>query len=167
MKALSILFGIILAIFGVSLMATPLMNYLQIANCIAILLMTYGIFGLATAVMLKKYELNLVYSALSLIGGIIIAAVPGIRILMEMVGVYVIAAWIIIQGALAIAGCVKAKRNGKSLWWLILIFGITTLLLGIYSFMHPLLTAVLTGILIGLYFLQAGINMFFMSDNIE
>lgn len=167
MKVLSVLFGIILAIFGVSLMATPLITYLSIAYYLGILLLTYGIIGIITAVMVKKYGLNLAFSILSLVGGIALIALPGLRIFTEMIGVFVMAAWMVIQGAFGIAGSVKAKRNGNKLWWLILIFGIVGLVLGLYSLVHPLLSAVATGLLVGLYFLQSGINMCFLSDTVE
>ncbi len=166
MKALSIFFGIILAIFGVSLLCTPLLTYLSIGYYMAILLLAYGVVGLITAIALKKYGRNLAFSILSLIGGIALLVLPGLMAFTEMMGVFIMAAWFVIQGAMGIAGCVAAKRNGRPLWWLILVFGIIGVLVGLYSFCHPLMSAFATGILVAIYFIQAGINMCFMPDTV-
>ena len=167
MKALSIFFGIILAIFGISMMCTPLLTYLSVGTYLAILILTHGVIGVINAIISNKYGLNLVYAVLSFLAGLLILTVPGILGFMELMGGFVMAAWIIIQGALGIVGCVTAKRNGRKLWWLILIFGITTLLLGLYAFVHPLFSAAMSGFMVGLFFLQSGINMFFAEENIQ
>ena len=72
--------------------------------------------------------------------------------------VYMAAFWFVLRGAFAIALAIKMK-GVESKWWLGLIIGILSIVVGIYSFAHPVFMAVATGILIGVYFMEGGIDM--------
>ena len=48
-----------------------------------------------------------------------------------------------------------------------MIFGIIGVLVGIYSLMHPMLMAFTVGILVGVYFIESGINMIVMACSIQ
>ena len=71
--------------------------------------------------------------------------------------VYMAAFWFVLRGALAIALAIKLKGVSKDWFWG-LIIGILSLIAGIYSFAHPMVMALATGILIGLYCVETGLD---------
>jgi uncharacterized membrane protein HdeD (DUF308 family) len=68
-----------------------------------------------------------------------------------------------VQGLVTIIVSFGARDVKKGWFWGVIV-GILGMLAGIYSFAHPFLTAVVEGVLIGLYFVEAGLDMIFMGS---
>lgn len=167
MKVFSIILGVLLAICGVSCIFTPIMSFIDVGYLLVILLLVYGIMGIIRAFSLKIYKVDFVFSILSVIASLVILFVPRMLLMTEGLLVYIMAAWFIVKGIDSIYMSVKTKSKDSKWWIWGLVIGILSGLLGIYSFLHPLLLAFTMGILIGLYFIETGIEMAIMAAQSE
>ena len=164
MKVFTIILGVIVAICGFSCMFTPVMTFLEAGYFLAILLLVYGIAAIIKAVVEKTYGLPLVFGILSTILAIVILVVPGLVLMTDGMLIYMMAFWFLAQGAMGIVMSFQKKKlaEGKSWIW-ILVLGILAVLLGIYSLVHPSILVFTFGFLVGMYFIECGINMIVMA----
>ena len=139
-------------------MATPLATFLSTGFFIGAALLVYGIIGLVQCLRLKLGALGIVVNILAIICGVISFIRPGTALIFDGVMLYVIAFWFLLHGIALIVIAFQKKSVNKRWYWGI-IAGILGILLGIYSFAHPMVTAVAAGILIGLYFIQSGVSL--------
>ena len=105
---------------------------------------------------------------LSVIPGIIILVVPGLKAMTTGMLLYIMAGWFVIQGIVSIVRAVKVKKEGGSSMWIWgICSGVLCILMGVYSAVHPVVLALTMGLMVGLYFIVSGINMITMSTKIE
>ena len=71
MTALIIIFGVLLIMAGIALIATPLMTFMSAGYFIIILFFLWGIFGLVRGIRDKRYGVEFFFAILSLILGIV------------------------------------------------------------------------------------------------
>ena len=160
MKIFTIILVVLMAICGVSCICTPVMTFLEAGYFLVILLLVYGIGAIVKAVMEKEYGLPFLFGILSIILGIVIMVVPGLKLMTDGMLIYFMAVWFLLQGAVGIFMAVRQKKSEESKGWVwVLILGILGVLVGIYSLVHPMLLAFTFGILVGLYFIESGISM--------
>lgn len=165
MRILSIICGIIMALFGVSLTFTPITTFLSTGYFFAIMLLVSGIIGIINGFVSHKYSYKFIFSVISAVLGIIMAIAPITRFLAEGMLLNIMAIWFILQGIISIIIAVKNKNVQNKTWILKLILGIVGLLIGIFTFIHPIILAVALGILIGIYFIESGISMIITSND--
>ncbi len=158
MAILSFIFGILLILGGISCMFTPLATFLSTGYYIAFILLLFGVSGLVRAFQKKAGTMEIVISVLALIAGILAIVKPGNILVLDSMAIYCVAAWFLLQGIASTLIAFQAKDTNKNWIWG-LIGGILGILLGLYSFAHPAITAITSGMLIGFYFIQAGISM--------
>lgn len=165
MNILMIIIGILLIIFGGSCIFTPLMTFIQAGYFLVALLLIYGVAGIIKAIASKEYGVNFAFCIISVIAGIIIPCMPGVILATDGILLYIMAGWFILQGVVSLAASIKFRgiAGGKK-WILGLVLGILGILLGIYSIVHPMILAFTMGILIGVYFIESGINMIVLSS---
>lgn len=159
MKAFTIILGVLLAICGISCMCTPVMTFLEAGYFLVVLLLVYGIAAIMKSVTQKEYGMPFFFGMLSVIVGIVILVVPGLKLLTDGMLIYIMAVWFLMQGVVDIAMSFQKKKLGGKGWVWTLVLGILGVLLGIYSLVHPLLLVFTFGILVGVYFIECGINM--------
>ncbi|MCI8782315.1 MAG: hypothetical protein HFG83_06140 [Dorea sp.] len=165
MKVFSIVFGVLIAICGLSCMFTPLITFLEAGYFLVILLFVYGTVGIIRSVSNKTYGLDFVFDILSIILGIVILVVPGLKLMTDGMLIYLMAFWFMLQGVINIFQAFRQKKVTKGLGWVwTLTLGILGLLVGIYSVVHPMLLALTFGILVGVYFIESGISMIVMAQ---
>ncbi|MCI8371831.1 MAG: hypothetical protein HFI75_05455 [Lachnospiraceae bacterium] len=168
MKRFTIIFGVLLVLCGVSCICTPVMTFLGAGYFLVILLVTYGLMGIIRAVVQKEYGVDFLFGILSMILGGVILFVPGLKLKTDGVLAYLMAAWILLQGAVSIFLAVRQKKAGAGMGWLwTMILGVLGVLVGIYSLAHPLLMAFTFGILVGIYFIESGIQMIVLAQCIQ
>ena len=163
MTVLFIILGIMIAVFGFScLFSSPLLTFMSIGYYIIILIAAFGIVGIIEGIRKKKYGVSFVFSILSVILGIAMLFFPNLILLTDGIMLYLTAAWFVLMGIVTIYSSFGLKKlTGSKLWILQLIFGILAVLVGIYSFFHPLAMAVSLGVLISIYFIETGFTMIF------
>ena len=146
-------------------MFTPLRTFLASGYAPMVLLPVYGVVGIVKAIARKEYEVNFAFSIISVIAGLVMVFMPGLQLMADGIFIYMMAGWFILQGVVSIVLSMKFKgvAGGKKwIWGLVL--GILGIILGLYSIFHPVLLALTTGILIGVYFVVSGMNMIFLSS---
>ena len=167
MAILTIIFGVIMVLSGASCFIAPVMTWVgteYIALTVtAILMIVYGIIGIINAISSKEYGINMLFSILSIIAGAVMF-IPGMRMAVGGAALYMAAVWFILKGlttifmALTLKGAYRASKR----WIWGLIIGIIGVLLGVYSFIHPLIQAAAIGYLIAFFLVETGINMIIM-----
>lgn len=157
---MSILLGVLLMIGGFSCLFTPLLTFLGVGHCIVIFIMIFGIFGIVKSFREKRFGLDFVFSIISTIFGICALIVPQLTLVSDAVWIYLTAAWFVLLGIVSIIASIKVtKSTGSKIWIVQLIFGILDIIIGGYSFFHPLVLALTMGILISIYFIETGLTM--------
>lgn len=160
MKIFTTIIGVIMAICGISCICTPVMTFLEAGYFLVILLLVYGIAAIIRAFTEKNYGLPFLFGILSIILAIIVMAVPGLKLMTDGMLIYIMAVWFLLQGVVGIYMSFKQKKVGEGKGWIwTLVLGIIGVLVGIYSLMHPMLLAFTFGILVGVYFIESGINL--------
>ena len=168
MTIVLIIFGVLLIACGFSCMFTPLITFIDAGYFIVILVSVYGVMGIVKAITKKEFGVGFVFSIISVIFGITTLFFPGLMTLADGVLIYMAAAWFVIQGIVSIYTSFAVKKaTGSKMWILQLIVGILGVLLGCYSFFHPLLVVVSIGILIGIFFIECGISMIAAASKTE
>lgn len=168
MQIFMIILGAILIIGGISCMVTPLITVMELGYFLILLLLVYGIVSIVRAISSHEYGLDFVFGILSVIIGIIIMAVPGLKAMTTGMLMYIMAGWFILQGIVSIYRAMKIKKdNGGSKWVWGVCSGVLCILTGIYSAIHPLVLVLTLGLMVGLYFIVSGIDMIAMSVKAE
>lgn len=160
MKIFTTIIGVIMAICGISCICTPVMTFLEAGYFLVILLLVYGIAAIIRAFTEKNYGLPFLFGILSIILAIIVMAVPGLKLMTDGMLIYIMAVWFLLQGVVGIYMSFRQKKAGEGKNWIwTLVLGIIGVLVGIYSLLHPMILAFTFGILVGVYFIESGINM--------
>lgn len=166
MKIVTIILGILMAICGISCICTPVMTFLEAGYFLVILLLVYGIAAIVKAVAQKEYGMPFLFGILSTVLGIVIMVVPGLKLMTDGMLIYIMAVWFLMQGVVGIVLSFRQKKLKGKGWIGTLILGVLGVLLGLYSLAHPLLLAFTFGVLVGMYFIECGINMIVMASSI-
>ena len=165
MNILIMILGILMVLCGGSCLFTPLRTFLASGYALMVLLLVYGVAGIVKAIASKEYGVNFAFSIISVIAGLVMVFLPGLPLMADGMLIYIMAVWFILQGIMSIVLSVKLKgADGGKKWIWGLVLGILGIILGLYSLFHPILLALTTGILIGVYFIVSGINMIFLSS---
>ena len=110
------------------------------------------------------------FAILSLILGIVGLIMPNAAAMTnDFILLYLAAGWFIVHGILSIVTAIQSKRNGDDTGSMVLciVLGVLELIIGIYSFAHPAMMAVALGILIGIYFIETGINAIVIGREVD
>ncbi|MBR5110684.1 MAG: DUF308 domain-containing protein [Clostridia bacterium] len=158
MMILSIILGILMIVSGACCMFTPLTTYLSTGYFMCAMLLIYGIAGLVHYFMKKGKALEIVVSGMAIIVGLISLFMPGTTLVFNTMMLYMTAAWFLVQGIVSIVLAFQLKKT-DDLWFVGLIAGILGVIMGIYSFLHPQMLAVSSGMLIGFFFIESGISL--------
>ena len=162
----SIIIGILLIIGGISCIAAPVDTYLKAAYLLAVMLLAYGIFGIVRFFKRRALVPEFLVSILAVIIGFVYIYRPGGTppagnlIGLDRFVLFVIAAWFLIKGLIYLVLSVRTRFVNRKWIWGFLI-GLLSIIVGIYSFMQPTLAAAATGTIIGICFVQCGIEMLF------
>ena len=160
----SIIIGILLFIGGLSCMAAPVETYLRAAHLLAILLFVYGIYGVVRYFKKRAVTAELVISILALVIGFVYLFRPGGTppvgnlIGLDRFVLTIVALWFLIKGWIYLSTSWKTRLiNRKWFWGFIL--GVLSLIIGIYAITQPAFAAATTGTLIGLLYMECGIEL--------
>lgn len=88
----------LIAICGFSCIFTPLITFLEAGYFLVILLFVYGTVGIIRSVSNKTYGIDFVFDILSIILGIVILVVPGLKLMTDGMLIYLMAFWFMLQG---------------------------------------------------------------------
>ena len=153
-----VIMGVLMILGGISMLATPLLNFMSAGYYIIILFFIWGLFGIVRAVSEKSYDKQFFFAILSLILGIVGLVVPGAATMNNFIILYIAAGWFFIHGILSIVDAIAC--NDDALTKILgIALGALEILMAIYSIAHPAVLAVSLGLLIGFYFIESGVNV--------
>ena len=168
MTILFIVLGVLMILCGCSCIFTPLTTLINTEYFVVILVMLFGILGIVKSIAEKRFGVGFAFSILSIIFGIVILCLPELLVLTSGVLIYLVAAWFVLQSFVTIyTSFAVTKHAGGKMWILQLIFGILGLLLGCYTFIHPMIIAFSLGILVGIFFIETGITLILGSTVVD
>ncbi|MGN0364022.1 MAG: HdeD family acid-resistance protein [Bilifractor sp.] len=172
MVIFSAIIGVLMMIGGIFCIFSPIITLFSTGYFIGILFFIFGLVGILRAVSTKTVTaLGMITDALALFVGICAIVRPGTTRVIDRFLIYLVAFWFLIQGICSIIVAIQKKAEVKGWYWG-LIAGILGCIVGFFFLLHPVLTAIATGVLIGISFLQAGIQtltfaLFHKSDSTE
>lgn len=150
--------GIILILLAFLVFANPVGALVGLALYIGIALMFTGVFLIAAALSLRKTEegwgWRLAEGILDVVFAFILLSNPGVT---AAVFPFVIGIWIMVYGIFNFADSFRVKKEGASDWWMGLLGGILTILLGYMITSNILVGAFTITFWIGLGLLIFGI----------
>ena len=158
MTVLFVLLGILLIAGGVGCIFTPVATMLSAGYLVGIVLLVYGIFGIVRAVTEKGEVVDWILSILAIIVGIVALFRPGGTLVIDGILIYLLAAFFLVQGVLQIYKGIKSRKENSGWGWNIFA-GILGLVVGIICIANPMVSVVTIGILIGLFFIEAGVSL--------
>ena len=160
MGIVSIILGVLIAILGFLCLFTPILTFMSIGYFIIILFFVYGVWAIINTIVSKKVGPSLVFGILSLIAGIVGLVYPSdFTLTTDLVLLYIAGGWFILMGIFSIVMAFMQKKLTGKFGWLGLILGILSIIVGVFTFVQPFFMAITLGILISIYFIEAGINM--------
>ena len=168
MKAFRIIVGILMVLFGIVCIFTPLKTVFDINVLIAMLAVVYGVIGIIGSIVNKSFGIGFVFCILSVAFGIAVFFLPMLAAFSNIVAARLVAGWIVLQGVVSAITAIQAKKLGASWKWIIrLLLGVIGVMLGIFCFLHPVLFGILfawtLGVMIGVFFVQTGFSVMFLS----
>ena len=158
MSILSIILGVLLIIGGVCCLFTPFATFLSAGFIIAIMMFVYGVYGVIRFFNKESGVLELISSILAILVGVIAVIRPGSTLVIDGFVLNMVSAWLVVKGFLNIIIFIRARDEVKGWGWGVAI-GVLSVIAGILSFMHPMITALTVGIMMGMFFIENGIDM--------
>lgn len=161
MTVLMVIFGVLMILGGIACLATPVATTLGIMYVFMIFLFVIGIMFLIESIMYRRWA-DLVIAILALLAGGFIVFSPSLAFVTETILLYIVACWLVIRGIIGIVNVIKAKKAGAiggGFLALAIIVCVLDIIIGIYSFIHPLLFAGVLGIMAAVFFIMEGIDL--------
>ena len=159
MGIISVIIGVLLAIFGISVIFTPMTNFLALGTLVAIVLLVWGIVTLVRAVSIKKYDLIFGLSIIAIILGFLLLLSPATTFATDMLILYLVAVFAVVRGIIAIVMGARTVKINKGKAVAEIIIGILAIIIGIICFANPLFEAAVIGYLVAIFFIYAGFDM--------
>lgn len=158
MTALTLIMGVIMILCGISCLFTPVATFLSTGYLVGFLFLLYGISGLIRAFQRRSTVLEVILHIISIAIGVFSLTRPGGTEIFDRIILLIVSAWFLIQGIITIV--ISLRLKGLRLrWFLGFIMGILGIVLGVYSLIHPLISALTVGYLIAIYFIESGLDM--------
>lgn len=158
MKVLTIILGVLLAICGVVCLTSPEATFIETGYVVAIMLLVYGVIGVI-AVIARRVRPSFLWAAIpAIIIGVISLFFPSDKMNIHIVLVYLLAVWFVLQGISSMYMSIRVRYFDRG-WFLGLLLGILSICLGVYTALHPTLGAFTIGVLVGIYLIEAGMDL--------
>ncbi len=171
MKFFNAVIGVFAVLASIYTICFPGVSFLEAGWIIAIILCVWG--GCALFEALTKNitdtsgKIIVGNAILALCGGVAAAALslaaifrPGLSAIFDLVVMWIFILWLIVGGASSAISAVKVvKPLGGNKWIVSLVFGILTLVAGIYGVFHILVMAQTLGLLLGVLLMLYGVRL--------
>jgi len=158
MAVLSIIVGAIITVGGIICFFTPFATFMAAGYIIGIMLFIYGIIALIRSIQKRAGVPAYITSALAIFVGFLAVFRPGGTLVIDILILVFIAIWFIVQGATSIYISIKRRKELPG-WGFGLASGIFGLAAGVLSFIFPQVEMFAVGILMAIFFIEAGISL--------
>lgn len=166
MKVLAIITGILTAILGCAALAMPLRTFLAIGWLLGALVLVNGITGAITAFS-KKDVCQGIFNILIAIGGGIILFNTFSRVMTDMFLAYLAGFVIIVYGVNMLISAIRSLKKSTAMGVIGIICAVLSVIAGVFSVMHPVLTMISLGFIIGFSVIMQGVNMIVLACSIK
>ena len=170
-KVITIILGAVMIVTGVYCLFTPAMTCLSLGYIVGFNMVLDSIGGIATWSDRKKKGTadgwTLAGAIASLVFGIVLLGSTAMQLVVDMMIVYIAAAWLVVTGIIRIIRASKLRKIHKEFqthrlgkrWWIILLTGILLVVCGALSFANPSGLMVAIGINFGINIIAAGASL--------
>lgn len=153
-----IITAVLLIVLGVVCIFNPGASFASAAWLMGLVILVSGvsslIFGLRAQAFLPNAGSTTLLAVFQIIVGLMLAS----NILAsELALIVVFAMWVIFEGVSLSVLSIDYKKGGYDRWWLMLILGVCSIVLGFLSLREPEATSAFLGVLIGLGIMANGI----------
>ncbi len=162
MRILTLILGVLTIIGGTYSFLSPAATFLGLGWLVGFISVVNGINNIIYYFISRKEDSASIWV---LIGGVfatlmgaLILGNQVVYVLTDLFIIYAFATWLTLAGFLQIGFAFTQKKNGQR-WVGMLVLAIITIGLGIYSFIHPLFSALTVGMLMGFWIISQGINL--------
>ena len=142
--------ALLLVVIGVICIIHPFEIFASMAWLVGLLILLAGcttlFFGLRAQHVLPNAGSTTLLGVLSIIIGIIFL---GNNLLAEGVIAVVFSMWVLFEGISLLMLAFSYKHSGYNKWWIMLLLGLCSAILGLLALSHPIHTGAFMGILIG------------------
>lgn len=171
MKIFNCILGVFSVFASLYCIFYPGITFLNSGWIVAILLSVFGICSIFDYFTRTRKEnkskseaawgiAGLVFGIAAAVISVLAVFIPAVRLVFDVVIIYMFVSWLIISGIGSIVNSVQIKKNSDSkIWILTLIMGILVVLAGVYGVFHMLFIARTIGMLIGIELMAYGIRL--------
>lgn len=159
MLILSFIIGGLLILGGIVLCFAPLNGFWEIGQIIGIAMSLFSVTSLVQCIMNRSFRADFFLSLLTLFAGAFILHDPLMQFMTDAFVLYLVSAWLLLEGVFQVVLSVGYKKRLYSRWWLLLLTGVLNILLSAVSFLNPLLGMFALGLMIAFYFIDTGLGM--------
>lgn len=167
MKKIGMVVGVLIAVFGLSIMLTPLRTYFLIGWIAGIVLLFNGLSVLFSGLSKRGRS-----TSKCIIGGVTSAIGLALlvtdlqQVLTQSVIVYMVAGGIMLSGIIeCVVGYVMVKNEQKATKTLV--FGGISFVLGLVGLLYKDATVIIIGVIVGYHIVRVGISIFGYAKNID
>lgn len=163
MKVLTIIIGILLVIVGFFCLFTPGLTLLSIGWLLGLMLLLAGIsiivdyFAMRRAFAFSGW--NLFLGIITAVMGALLLINQPLRMVTDVIAIYMLGVWMLIMGIVRVVEAIQLRKVPGSGWGWLLVLGVIMALVGVYSFLHPMVAAFTLAWLIGIYIIVAGVDL--------
>ncbi len=168
-KVFAVVFGVLIIIGGAYCLFTPVETFTALSWLVGAVMVADGVANAVTWFQMRKAGINnlwpLIGAIISVVLGVVILGNFFAQFVVERVLIYMLAAWLIIGGAIRIFMGVKMRSAYKEgldrykNWLLVLILGIAILVIGVISLFDPLGLMATVGVLMGISIIAMGVGV--------
>lgn len=153
-----ILTGLILLALGIICVLNPFKSFQAVAWLIGLLILCSGVTTLLFGLRAQAILPNAASTTLMAIFQIIIGSIFMLNgWIAESTLIVVFAVWMLFESLSILVGAFDYRRAGYQQWWLMLIFGIVSVVLSFYAICRPDITAITITALLGLGLMSIGV----------
>lgn len=165
MRIFGMLIGGIIALFGLSIMITPLRTYFLIGWIIGLILLCNGVSMLFSGIKMRSRSKKIAGLTTTLIG-VILLVTDVQQILTQMIIVYIVAGGIMIVGLIeCLIGYTMVKNEQGSPFTLIM--GVISFLVGLFGLIFQDATVIVIGLIVGYHIIRIGLSVFTFARNMN
>lgn len=168
MTVLMIILSILMIIFGVDCMITPIKTFSALSWIAGIAVIVAGVAAVFRYAAGKagRSIWELIGGIVGILVGLFLTINTFAQFATNMVIAYAVAVWLVVYGVCGVVEALNLKRFNQGLpdefrtasWLVVMILGILTAVLGVVCVFQPMITVVSVGFLIGIAILISGIK---------
>lgn len=167
MKKIYFILGMLVSLFGLSIMITPLRTYFIIGWMIGSLLLLVGVPTLLTGIFKKQRSISrILVGAIPTVIGFLLVSTDLQQTLTQNLVIFFIAGGIVLTGlSECFIGCVLFKQQKKG--FLTILVGLISVGVGLASMYYSEASAFVLGLVVGYHILRMGISLLMLAKDYD